>query len=368
MVGGQLLPPYTSRIDDSILQTVSDLSELDRLPRLMRLATRHGTRELMEYVARHPFLHELSWQSSTVSELDFSQSNLARLNVHLAGVTCLKLNKVLHSLALHGAPSPGLRMVDGYEGQFLALECEQGVPPFSGLDRVADLSLVGVRELDLAAVAQRFPGLQHLRIWGKPGRVTHLSAIAQLKQLRTFTADNLFGYGADDIPSAAQLPALSTLSMSSLPDDAAKAIKANFKQAAAQGLELRISKPRKPEWLAENLLNPFRDWDGRANISPTQAKKAAQAYKQLLAGTRAIDAAMDAASLVAVLDAMIEDYVGVFNQLDRRVGVIETVEREEIGTALASLLQQLVRHLGDRGVVLVDEAALLQRFDALREF
>jgi hypothetical protein len=33
-----------------------------------------------------PFLHELSWQSSTVSELDFGQGNLVRLNVHLAGV------------------------------------------------------------------------------------------------------------------------------------------------------------------------------------------------------------------------------------------------------------------------------------------
>ncbi|WP_402720998.1 hypothetical protein [Janthinobacterium rivuli] len=368
MVGGQLLPPYTSRIDDSILQTVSDLSELDRLPRLMRLATRHGTLELMEYVARHPFLHELSWQSSTVSEPDFSQSNLARLNVDLTGVTCLKLNPVLHSLALRGAPSPGLRMVDGHEGQFLALECEQGVPPFSGLDRVADLSLVGVRELDLAAVAQRFPGLRQLRIWGKPGMLAHLPAIAQLKQLQTFTADNLFGYGAGDVPSASQLPQLATLSMNSLPDDAAKAIKANFRQAAAQGLELRISKPRKPEWLAENLLNPFRDWDGRANISATQAKKAAQAYKQLLAGTRAIDAAMDAASVAEVLSAMIDAYVGVFNQLDRRARIIETVEREEIGTALAGLLEPLVRQLGERGVALPDEAVLLQRFDALREF
>ncbi|MGX9698378.1 hypothetical protein ACWYXK_15430 [Janthinobacterium lividum] len=368
LVGGQLLPPSTSRIDDSILQTVSDLSELDRLPRLMRLATRHGTPELMEYVARHPFLHELSWQSSTVSELDFSQGNLARLNVNLGGVTCLKLNPVLHSLALRGAPSPGLRMVDGYDGQFLALACEQDVPPFSGLDRVADLSLVNVRELDLAALAQRFPGLRQLRIWGKPGMLAHLPAIAQLKQLQTFTADNLFGYGADDVPCAAQLPQLSTLSMSSLPADAAKAIQANFKQAAAQGLDLRITKPRKPEWLAENLLNPFRDWDGRANISAAQAKKAAQAYKQLLAGSRVIDAAMDAASVAKALIAMIDDYVGVFNQIDRRARMIETVEREEIGTALASLLAQLVRQLGQRGMAVVDEAALLQRFDALREF
>jgi hypothetical protein len=185
-------------------------------------------------------------------------------------------------------------MVDGYEGQFLALECEQGVPPFSGLDRVADLSLVGVSELDLAAVAQRFPGLRQLRIRGKPGMLTHLPATAQLKQLQTFTADYLFGYGADDVPCAAQLSVLSTLWMNSLPDDPAKAIKANFKQAAAQGLELRMIKPRKPEWLAENLLNRFRDWHGREHISAAYAKKAALAYKNMLAVTRSIDVASGA--------------------------------------------------------------------------
>lgn len=368
MVGGQLLPSSASRIDDGVLRAVSDWSELDRLPRLMRVATRHGTHELMEYVARHPFLHELSWQSSTVTELDFSHGNLARLSVQLAGVTCLKLNKILHTLSLRGAPSPGLRLVHAHQGQFLALECEHGIPPFQGLDRLTGLSLVDVRELDMALVAQRFPMLERLRIWGKPGLLTNLPAIAQLKRLQLFTADNLFGYGADDVPTAGQLPHLTTLSMSSLPADAAQAIKANFKQAAAQGLALRITQPRKPEWLADNLLNPFRGWDGHARISTAQAKKAAQAYRQLLAGTRAIDTAIDAASLAKALTALVGDYVGVFNQLDRHGGMIETAEREQIGTALTDVLAQLAEELEKRGGALVDQAALQQRFAALREF
>ncbi|MGK5061201.1 hypothetical protein [Janthinobacterium sp. LB3P112] len=268
----------------------------------MRLATRHGTRELMEYVVRHAFLHELSWQSSTVSELDFSQGNLARLNVHMAGVTYLKLNKVLLSLALRRAPPAGLRQ---------------------------------------------------LRIWGKPGMVTHLPATAQLKQLQT---------------CAAQVPELSTLWMNSLPDDAAKAIKANVKPAAAQGLELYISKPPKPEWLAEHLLNPLRDWDGREHISPAHAKKAALTYKNMLAVTRSIDSAMEVTAAAAALEAMVTAYVDEFNKIECRTSIIETVEREEIYTVLAELLAQLGGQLGGQGAALVDEAALLDLFDRLREF
>ena len=125
-----------------------------------------------------------------------------------------------------------------------------------------------------------------------------------------------------------------------------------------------MSKARKPEWLAENLLNPFRDWDGREHISPAYAKKAALAYKNMLAVTRGIDAAM-AATAAAALEAMVSAYVLEFNKIERRTSIIETVEREEIYTVLAELLAQLVQQ---RGPALVDEAALLALFDRLRDF
>ena len=153
-----------------------------------------------------------------------------------------------------------------------------------------------------------------------------------------------------------QRPQLSALWLTSLPLDAAKAIKAGYKKAAAQGLDLSVTKARKPEWLAENLLNPFRDWDGREHISPAYAKKAALAYKNMLAVTRSIDAAME---------AMVTAYVDAFNKIERRTSIIETVEREEIYTVLAELLAQLSSQLG---AALVDEAALLALFDRLREF
>lgn len=94
-----------------------------------------------------------------------------------------------------------------------------------------------------------------------------MASLAQLTQLWMFTACDLFAYTAEEFPSASQLPQLSVLWLTSLPADAAKAIKAGYKKAAALGLDLSVTKARKPEWLAENLLNPFRDWDGREHIS-----------------------------------------------------------------------------------------------------
>ncbi|MNU09556.1 hypothetical protein D3C72_2561950 [compost metagenome] len=57
-----------------------------------------------------------------------------------------------------------------------------------------------------------------------------------------------------------------------------------------------------------------------------------------------------------------------FNKIERRASIIETVEREEIYTVLAELLVQLRQQLGVQGAALVDEAALLDLFDRLREF
>ena len=52
--------------------------------------------------------------------------------------------------------------------------------------------------------------------------------------------------------------------MTSLPETAAKAAKQLWK--SKPGMDLRITKPRKPEWLAQNLDNPFRGWDGAEHI------------------------------------------------------------------------------------------------------
>ncbi|MEX0141780.1 hypothetical protein MRBLMS1_002618 [Massilia sp. LMS1-1-1.1] len=367
-IGGQVLRQDATKIDDSILQALDDMSELEQLPCLMSIETADGSQALMEFIQGNPFINELHWQSSTVHALDFSGSGLNRLILQPDGVTSLVLNKGLSLLALRGAPSPALRIDDGADGRHLTLQCTQTLAPFHGLGQLGGLSLVSMKEVDLAQVAQRFPHLTALRIWGKPGLASQIASLAQLSQLQMFTAYDLFGYTAEEFPSATQLPQLSALWLTSLPADVAKAIKTGYKRAAALGLDLSVTKARKPEWLADNLLNPFRDWDGREHISPAYAKKAALAYKNMLAVTRGIDAAMDVTVAATALEAMVAAYVDAFNKIERRASIIETVEREEIYAVLAELLAQLRQQLGGQGAALVDEAALLELFDRLREF
>ncbi|PLY40144.1 hypothetical protein CSZ94_22450 [Janthinobacterium sp. ROICE36] len=367
-LGGHVFRQDATKINDSVLQALGDISELEQLPCLMSIETSHGTPALMEFIQGNPFINELHWQSSTVSALDFRGSGLERLILQPDGVSSLVLNEGLGLLALRSAPSPALRIDDGADGRHLTLQCTHTLPPFHGLYQLGGLSLVSMKEVDLAQVAQRFPHLTALRIWGKPGLASQMTSLAQLSQLQMFTAYDLFGYTAEEFPSAAQLPQLTALWLTSLPADAAKAIKAGYKKAAALGLDLSVSKAGKPEWLADNLLNPFRDWDGREHISSVYAKKAALAYKKMLAVTRSIDVAMAATAVAAALEAMVTAYVGEFNKIERRASIIETVEREEIYMVLVELLAKLVQQLGEQGAALVDEGALLELFDRLREF
>ena len=365
MIGGQAVRQNTSRVGDSILQAIGDVAELDQLPCLTAIETRHGSAALAAYINGNPIINEVQWQSSTVSELDLRDSNVSRLIVHADGLQSLRLNEGLGGLTLHGAPSPSLRIDDPHAGRFLRLQCSGALAPFHGLDQLMHLLLDAMPVVDVDMVAQRFPWLTQLTVRGKPGLASNLASIARLERLQEFNAYELFGYGPDEFPAPAQMPALSSLHLASLPADAAKAIKARYKKAAALGLDLSVTRPRKPEWLAENLDNPFRDWDGREHIAVAYARKAAQAYKKLLAAARTIDADTDGAAAQAIGRQMVADYVAVFNQIERRSSVIETVERDEIYVALEQVLTQVQQRAG---AARFDAASLYEVFDRLRDF
>ena len=365
IVGGQALRENTTRVNDSLLQTLTDFSELDRLPCLMTLETAQGTAGLMAYIRQHPFINELHWQSDVVSAIDVAATRLSRLILNPQGVSRVRLNPDLALLSLTAVPSSDLQVEAHQEGRHLCLQCSPDLPSLQGLDRLGALSLTGVKAIDLAPVVARFPCLTALRIWGNPGVVSHMQSIAALPQLQMLTLSDIFGFSAADFPRPEQLPNLSSLWMTSVPSDVVSYVKTAYKQAAALGLDLSLSKARKPEWLAENLHNPFRDWDGREHISATHARKAALAYKNLRAATHNIESSMDVAAL---LTAAVTAYTEAFNFIDRRSKAIETVEREEIYRVLFDVLNPLVQKLNEQGASLVDQPRLDQLFDRLREF
>ena len=115
-----------------------------------------------------------------------------------------------------------------------------------------------------------------------------------------------------------------------------------------------MGKTRKPEWLAQNLDNPFRGWDGAEHIPASAAKKAANQYRK----TRSL-----LMKLAAELggDAQALDAVAAYTQTFNKMGFIETEERDEIYMALRDILDALP---GD----MLQKDALIAKFDELHDF
>ena len=196
------------------------------------------------------------------------------------------------------------------------------------------------------------PHLKELRLWGAPGNLGNFSAVEGFRELTNLSTFDLFGFGADDIPTPEQMPELRWFWMTSLSEDTAKATKQLWK--GKPGMDLRITKPRKPEWLAQNLDNPFRDWDGAEHIPAAAAKRAARQYRK----TRS--QLMKLASQPGG-DAQALEAVAAYTQAFNKMGFIETEERDEIYMALRGILDAL-----PDGTLQKD--ALIEQFEQLRDF
>ena len=142
--------------------------------------------------------------------------------------------------------------------------------------------------------------------------------------------------------------------MTSLPEDAAKAIKRLWK--GRPEVDLQITKPRKPEWLAQNLDNPFRDWDGAEHIPAVAAKKATAQYRKTRSLLMKLAAKPDESAQIQALEA-----VSAYTQTFNKMRFIETEERDEIYMALCNMLDALSDDV-------LKKSELLEKFEQLRDF
>ncbi len=370
-IAGMTVKKNTSTLRNFSPTSDADIAALEQLYCLTHIEINHFTAAIIPFLQHNPFILELHIDQHDMTELDFSDTHLNRLIIRQGSLQKLTLNREMEFLSLVGEQAGGLHIDADGEGHALTLSVTATPPVLTGLNRLQALLIHGIEQLDLQEVTATYPALCELRLWGKPGTLSGVSSIARLEALQFFSTFDLFGFAGDDFPDPSQLQQLQTLWLTSLPADAAKSIKARYKKLAATTLDLEITKPRKPEWLAENLNNPFRDWDGREHIKPADAKKAATLYKQCLKNIR--DWAQhthDSTSLMSQLTAMIEMYTEAFNTLDAQSGCIDTIEREEIATALNELLDGLQQQLDEQhaSTLEIDRQALEQVFERTREF
>ncbi|SEA82401.1 hypothetical protein [Paenibacillus sp. 276b] len=370
-LGDAMVRKNTSILRNFRPTSAEDVVALAQFPCLTHIEMRGYTEDIIPFLEQNPFIYELHIHEHGQTALDLSKTHLTKLVLDMNRVNSLTLHSRIEFLSFMGDVSPDLH-VNAYEkGHRMTLNVAATVPQITALSRLGGLYVREITELDLQPVVHTYPELSELRLWGKPGNVSNIQSIQQLTSLQTLSINDLFGFKGEDFPGPEQLPELSTLRLTSLPSDAAKSIKANYKKAAQTRIDLKIGKPRKPEWLAENLNNPFRDWDGRDHIKAAYAKKAAQTYKQHLKEIRRLSQNMSDLDLIQKqLMLLVEKYTETFNQMEAKANFIETIEREEIYNALVELLDQLESQPGidQTSAIKVNRKELDEVFEHRRDF
>ena len=169
---------------------------------------------------------------------------------------------------------------------------------------------------------------------GNFGGLTNASSLNQLTSLKRLLMNGLLGMGQADCLQPDRVPALELLGLHNIPYDYATAMRARWRPQASNGTLVDITGARKADWLAENMRNPLREWDGRPHISRTRFVKATAQYKATRAAVMATLSADDGEPAASRLAQIGREYAEAFNKLDARAPFIETEEREELFAAL----------------------------------
>ena len=297
-------------------------------------------------------------------QLDFRGTESQSIGIDVTGVKEIFLHDVISSLGLKGRMEPDLQIHDPHHGRFLHLGLKGGFRIPKGLEQLQGLSIVEIAEIDLAEVLKNHKDIDNLSLSGRPGNIKSFSAISTLKKLRSLIMRDLFGYSADELPTPEDLPALESLWLHSIPFDVAQRAKKLYKPLVKDdyAFELDVIKARKPEWLAENLNNPFCSWDGDEMLPKGTAKKAFDIYKKTRTGLVGLSQA-DGANIFEESLTLCKSYVEAFNTIDRKHECFETVYAEDIMGALNRLITEIAS-----GNEKLDAQALIEVCDGLREF
>ena len=286
--------------------------------------------------------------------LDLRGTSIRKLMLDMTGLEELWLCEGTEQLLFQNKGPDACTIHAPEDGSGLTLQFIGEYRPHTELPNLWGLHGIQLNDFDLKALGDAHPHLKELRLWGAPGNLQNFSAVGEFRELTNLSTFDLFGFGAADIPTPEQMPELRWFWMTSLPEDAAKAAKRLWK--SRPGMDLQITKPRKAEWLAQNLDNPFRGWDGAEHIPAAAAKKAAGQYRKTRSQLMKLAAEPGEDAQAQALEA-----VSVYTQTFNKMGFIETEERDEIYIAMRGILDALPDSV-------LRKEVLIEKFDELRDF
>ncbi|AWH37825.1 gliding motility protein [Stenotrophomonas sp. ZAC14D1_NAIMI4_6] len=334
-------------LDAAAMNLAPSLALFDALPLLTQLDISKPVPGLLPWLRTRPLIHSLDICHLQDTTLDLRGTGLIQASIDASGLRHLHLNDGLSRLTLHGTLEPDLLITAEDDGRWLTLISTDATLAWAGLPSLGELQLRDVRELDGGRIAERFPQLRALHVTGAPAVLHGLQRLGELQQLHTLSASDVFPPEDAVFPAPGCWPRLCRLWLGSVPAALGAAIRKAYKREVASGLDLAVTQLRTPDWLAANLDNPFRDWDGSAQVSSAQAKAAATLYRKACSeALKLASAGGDAAAVTEALARVGRTYTEGFNALDRRSGFIETEEREQIYTAWLGIVDAVEARSG----------------------
>jgi hypothetical protein len=171
------------------------------------------------------------------------------------------------------------------------------------------------------------------------GQLVNAGDLNRLRSLISIELNEVFGMGAEDCLDPSKMRRLDHIDLNGVPAGYAAAMRRAWKPRVAHGVYLSITGARKPEWVAQNLTNPLRGWDGREGISSRAYARARAAWNQstaLILATLSEDMPEDARR--QQLEQLGAAFAEAFDEVNLLFGFIETEERDELLDGLANLV------------------------------
>ncbi len=294
---------------------------------------------VISYVASRKLVTELNWYEHGQSSLDFRGASLLELRLDVPRRLAVSVDAELRELTLSGhGKGRSVAVEHPAAGQELQLHLWQPlggvVPPaVKGLERLSELDLGPMKQVDLRAIAKAYPKLKRLTLRGKYAKLEHLEALTRLRELESATFYDVYDLDVASLPPIGELPRLSQVTFGGLRKSDAQLLRKHF--ATLEHLDVHGAK--NDAWIAANANNPLRDWvDDDEAFGEQACKIFAKAYR---AATKAgAEKGAKKGKAAAEAKQALTDFVKALNKLAAKFELADTVRREEAYEAYHQLV------------------------------
>ncbi|MFT0213159.1 hypothetical protein VQ643_11245 [Pseudomonas sp. F1_0610] len=306
---------------------------------LTSLEVRGAQDGLIEFLASHPQVTKLTWLNCPAITIDLSATGVRDLFIDSDSLQALHLPDELEGIHFIQTIPKNLKIIPHPANRAIQIRTinTEGLEAFQQIF-VDELNIRNqASTMFMKPIVSYLPHLTTLRLWGNLHTIDAIGELKRLTRLQWLTMQDVFGFTGLEFPSKAELPTIQCIWMDSVPEDAAKKVKKEFKD-----INLWITKGRKPNWVEANLNNPFRSWDGDEHIPAARSKKATAIFVVLSQKVSKILQENTAPEHIqAIAEELVIEFCSAFAKMSKRSDWIDTVIREQIGDALDLLLEPL---------------------------